>query len=329
MAKKKDGPLGFSVARPLTIVNPLPPVGPDAIERVEDALARFPLELLGRSEEGQYISPAQVKMANRCLEQYRRRYVLGEKEPPAVNMLWGSADHEAMEESFRHHLGTGRHLAVDDVKVAFAASLDKRVDKEGGLGEILFDTVLTGDDRKKAIADVKDKGVELVGAYREQAAPNLEPIAVEERFAISIDGVPLELRGSVDLQAHYTQAGAEPVERIIERKTTGRSQVNGEWLIQGRMYQLFRPLDVDFHLSVKNVNPKIVHGFHIEPPMPAIAVAEQIRRSLGMVAFCYSTFGPDQPWPDATGGTVCSWCSWGPKGKNDCAWWNALRWREA
>ena len=43
-----------------------------------------------------HISATSLRMFKRCPEQYRRRYLLGEKVPPAANMIWGSADHAAI-----------------------------------------------------------------------------------------------------------------------------------------------------------------------------------------------------------------------------------------
>ncbi len=51
-----------------------------------------------------YVSVSQVLCYLRCPESYRRKYVLGEKEPPSVALVEGGAHHRALEQANRHQL---------------------------------------------------------------------------------------------------------------------------------------------------------------------------------------------------------------------------------
>ena len=319
---------------------PLPPISEAAQERIEAELAGFPVELLGRSQQDRnYISPAQIKTAKRCLEQYRRRYVLGEKEAPNHRMVWGGADHAAQEENYRQKIVSGADLPRGEVEVAFAAALDERVEAEGGPAEIVWDDkqpYMTAPTARKAMAEVKDKGVKLAGHYVENVAPAVQPLAVEREFNTEIPGLPVPVFGFIDLVATEPIVGDEPEpgtireSRIIERKTTAQRRIAGEWIVQGRVYQLEEALPVNFHLSLKHKTPAVSAGEFVYPVPKRELIVAQVQRTIAEVASCYRLFGPDQPWPDAIHHAwACGYCGWGPKAKGDCPWWNDKRWEEA
>ncbi len=312
-----------------------PPFRPMSMEevRLEQLLAAFPgehLEGLRDRSVDPYISPSQLKMFQRCPEQYRRRYVLGEKEAPAAALVWGSADHETFENHFAGQLAHGKLMTVEEIRLLFATKFDERVEKDGGVAEIQWSSKerLTGGDALKAAAETKDRGVGLAAAYRQQAAEAIKPKAIEERFEIRVAGSPVPIRGAIDLVADVPKVvgSDERVERIIDRKTSGRTAMSGEWHIQGRVYQLVKPLPIEWQLSVKNKTPKIVAfdpAFIFEPPAQRIVEA-QLQRTIASIANCYLTFGPDDPWPDAIGSAwACGYCGFRPT----CPWWEESAWR--
>lgn len=307
--------------------------------RLSDLLAAFPGdELAGRSDMlgDPYISPAQVKMAMRCPEQYRRRYVRGEKERPAGAMLWGSADHEAHEQNFSQKIVSGVDLPLGDVQDAFRDSLRKRVEREGGIREVEWkddgDTLMGA---RRGYKQAIDHGVKVVAVYHETVSPSLAPYTVEERFKVDVPGVPVKILGMIDLVADVPTTPALDLERaaverrIIERKTSGANKINGEWHVQGRIYQLVRPLTVDYHLSLKTKTPNVAFNTHLQAPMPERMVVAQLQRAIARIANCYLTYGPDEPWDDATGSAwACGFCAWGPKGLRDCPWWQPIYWNQ-
>lgn len=309
--------------------------------REHDLLAAFPGDdIQGRlSNDGPYISPSQVKMVMRCPEQFRRRYVLGEKQRPAGAMLWGSADHYAVEQHFTKQLADGEGHTTTEVQALFAANLDERVEQDG-LTEIEWDKDqpnLTANDALKHVAEIKDKGTALVGVYRERVAPLITPLTVEEPFELHLAAVPVPVRGKIDLTAHVggsrlDMAGVDgkPIttggeQRIIDRKTAGRRGIQPEWHVQGRIYQLHKPLPVEYQLSLKTKVPDVV-AFDTDYTFPVgnrRMVEAQLRRAVALVAHCYLTYGPDEPWPDAmTHPYACSFCGFRPS----CPWWSDGSW---
>lgn len=275
-----------------------------------------------------YISPAQVKTALRCLETYRRRYVKGEKTRPAAAMTWGSADHATHEVNFGQKITTHRDMTVADIELLFATKLDEQIEKDGGASEIEWerDTALTGSDLSKAVADVKDSGVKLASMYHRDVSPYVQPTFVEERFSILVPGIPVPIAGAIDLGAAVpvSPGSDERIERIIDRKTVGRKAISPEWKVQARMYQLAKPVDLEWHLSLKpgakRKNPSVSAFELIEPPPPQAQTVALVQRTIALVTNMYETYGPDEPWPGtALGGfgDNCGYCGFKPT----CAWW--------
>src|SRR5262245_66503615 len=83
-----------------------------------------------------HISASSLSMFTRCPEQWRRRYALGERRPPAMVGLWGRADHKAIEADLSNKLFEGSHLPVDDVRQLFVVEFEAQLDREGGLSEV-------------------------------------------------------------------------------------------------------------------------------------------------------------------------------------------------
>ncbi|HWC66522.1 MAG TPA: PD-(D/E)XK nuclease family protein [Acidimicrobiales bacterium] len=331
---------------------------PYAPRRLEDMYLDDWPPILSTRRDGlpPHVSPSQLKQFARCPEQFRRVRVLGEREPPSAAILWGSADHSTMEANFRHKLNHAEDLPIGDVQYRFAELLEQRVEREGGIYEVKWgketDAVKepTGADARKAFGSVKDRGVALVTAYRQQVAPEFWPTRVEHDFLVDVTGLPVPLAGVIDAEGKTIpeqlalEHGPDVIDvepEIIERKTTGKTDMNGEWLIQARTYQLVVPRRLQFHLSVKPRelkdgsygSSKIVAGdppgtpeaerrFSFDP-QPAPMVATQIKRLMAGIAYCFHTYGPDQPWPDAIPHPwSCGYCGFRPT----CPWWNGSAW---
>lgn len=284
-------------------------------------------------EHRDYISPSQLKMFARCPEQFRRHYILGENQRPGAAMVWGSADHAAVEENFKQKVYSREDLRVDEVKVIFAAKLDEKIEKEGGLAEVEWDKErpnLTVNDAKKEAASVKDRGVELVSLYHSRVSPLLQPVETEKKFTVEVPGVPVPITGIIDVRARpWTGDGPELPPFIVERKTAGNNKVNMEWLVQGRVYQLVHPEPIDYQLSLRQgarrKNPAVVFGDHIYPVKPLPMMIAQIRRTVAGISTAYAMYGPDEPWPDALGHSwACDFCGFRPT----CPWWSSTYWKQ-
>ena len=63
----------------------------------------------------QHFSPSQIKLARKCLEQFRQRYVLGIRTPPAAALVWGTADHKAQERNYAQKIESLEDLPMEMV----------------------------------------------------------------------------------------------------------------------------------------------------------------------------------------------------------------------
>lgn len=247
-----------------------------------------------------HVSASSLGTFRRCPEQYRQRYLLGRKEPPSIKLLWGRADHQALEANWRQKIDSHKDLPVSEVQDAFAASLDSAVDESGGEAEVVWDGKKPG--------EVKDAGVELVAAYHRQASPQVQPVAVERRFELELAGVPVPVVGYIDLETEGP---------LVERKTAARAfkTVPGRYMLQAGVYQLATRRSVDFHASVKTKTPQVLTPAS-EPglsfPFSEASAARWERivvNTTRMLAATYAELGPDEPWPDAIAADgPCQWC---------------------
>ena len=317
----------------MTVHAPFKPLPMEAVRelRLERLMAAFPgdddLPGLRETDVGPYLSPSQVKMATRCLEQYRRRYVLGEKERPASALLWGSADHAATEWAMGDKIVTKTDKSPEDVAEFFVNDFEQRVERDGGEGEIEW-------KKDETAADVKDRGAKLAALYAKAVMPAIDPVKVEERFVLEIPGSPVPIRGAIDLVGNVPLPSftGRRHDAIVDKKTAARKGLVNEWHIQGRIYQRVIPLPYQFHLAMKSKTPDVV-AFHPDYTFelaPARMIDAQVQRVIAAIATMFDTFGPDEPW-EGTGfggfADTCGYCGWGPNAANTCAWWNPDTWR--
>ncbi len=273
-------------------------------------------DFLLRGFPREYISATSLKMAVRCPNQWRFRYLLGWKEPPSSALLWGGADHAAVEHNYAQKIESERDLPVSEVKDFFATTLDEKVEEAGGAGEVSW-------KQDEDQASVKDRGVELVAVYHEQVAPEIFPLTVEEEFWFPLDGLP-PLKGYVDIvgsrQNLLMPERSSPF--IVERKTKAQNRPPSlEDQLQARIYQLVKPLPLEFQVSVKTKPRVVIH--EQQPPEPHGLAVESVRQTILALASFYALYGPDDPWPDwgrtheQFGKSACEWCGFKP----NCEWW--------
>lgn len=278
-----------------------------ADELAERTQAEWPAEL------PPHLSASQLSMLERCPEQFRRRYCLGERERPSASLVWGTVDGKAHAVNFTQKIDTHEDVPQSDVEQAFASLMDKDVEERGGAGEI--------DWRDDTPATIKDRGVALVGAYHRQVSPRIQPTAVEEEFSLAIPGVPVPFIGYIDVST-------EPLS--IERKTASQksSAIPPQYRFQTLGYALARRKPVEVHISTRTARPAV--WTPAEEPGLTLDYSDTLpRRAERMIATraayllsLFETFGPDDPWPDAIGSqawhtAVCDLCGYRPT----CAWW--------
>lgn len=269
--------------------------------RPEGAPWRLPVE---------HLSATSLTMAQRCPEQWRRRYVLGEKERPGAALVLGSADHRTHEFNYTQKVVSGVDLPTDTMvdfftDVAWLTAMEEK----GGAEEISW-------NEGEGPDVLRVKGAEMIRVYHETVSPRIQPIAVEVEFRVDV-GLPVPILGFVDVERE---------EALTERKTSknSMSQPKPEWRLQGRLYQLARPKPVEWHVVTKGKVPKAITPLEapdllLEAGNKGPERAAHLARVTGrLLNDMYSTFGPDEPWPGAiTHPWACGFCGW----RNRCHWW--------
>lgn len=157
-----------------------------------------------------HISNTQLNMASRCGEQYRRRYILGEKIPPAVALILGTATHVPIEHNLRHKIETKQLLPADEIKDLARDSVNERWEREG--------VTLNDEEQQKGAdrvrGDAVDMAIHLSLLHHDTLAPLIEPAHVERRWELELAGYDCTLTGVIDIQ--------ETSPHIIDTKTARR-----------------------------------------------------------------------------------------------------------
>jgi len=272
-------------------------------------------------EEIEHFSASSAKMAVRCPEQWRQRYILGKKAPPSLAMLGGRADHGAIEMSMRQKITSYEDLPVAEVKKAFVEILENAVEKSGGVNELESKT----DNVVREYDDLRRSGQLSVATYHTIASPFLQPVAVEEKFEIQVPGLPVKVIGYIDLIANDVTFGNEVDDasnRMIDRKRRARStrNIEPEWKMQAEIYQLAEPIPFDWHVTVDKKEPEVLWGEGMTQEVPPKARSERLLNQIvSQIGFYYTTYGPDQGWP-VTGKLhpwSCGYCGY----RDDCWGW--------
>jgi len=145
------------------------------------------------------ISYTQIAMWLRCGEQYRQRYVLGKKEPPAVAMAEGIAQHAAMEADNREKLDHGKTLPTSQLTAIFAGHFDKTITEFEEACDSLKTTLDWGGEDRDAILL---RGKKHLDKFAAEVTAKIEPESAEEPFIREVPagehGESFRLAGQVD-----------------------------------------------------------------------------------------------------------------------------------
>lgn len=255
------------------------------------------------------LSPSSIALAASCPEKFRRKYILDERERWGGAAIVGIAVHRAVEEMFAHKLEHGdlpdADMAQDVTRQAFA---DKTVEAEK-------DGIDWGDTKP---GDAVDQSILLTTAYHGTAAPNVEPVAVEEWVGAQIPGLP-ELSGRIDV---IQKQG------ILDVKTTGRkmTEPRGDWRLKGSLYVLMTGQSIEWNVITKTKTPGVYTAadtpglFMPATPLLMKLTERRVQAVAATLIDMLERYGPEEPWP--TNATehdwACSYCSFKP----DCRWWS-------
>lgn len=158
----------------------------------------------------EYVSPSQVNTFYKCGEIWVQRYIHKRKVPPGIAALAGQGMHSAAEANYKQKIITQEDLPIDDIKDAAATGFMSRLQRDG--------VFVARDDMpsaKKILGEGKDKAVRLAAFAREVVMPNVQPVMVEEKIRIAVDGLDVDVLGIIDVTDNNGM--------IIDSKTSGKS----------------------------------------------------------------------------------------------------------
>jgi len=148
-------------------------------------------------------SPTQIAMFLRCPEQWRRRYIEGERRPPGIAAHLGSGIHAGAAVNYSEKIKTGTEIKVDD----FCDIAGDRL-KERALEDDY--TIDEGEDKKKLLSTAIDKIPNVAKHFIAEVSPPVQPKEVEKE--VLIEGANYNLYGFIDLVT---------IENIIDDLKTG------------------------------------------------------------------------------------------------------------
>ena len=254
---------------------------------------KLPLERLSATSLGTFAQ---------CPEQFRRKYILNEKEGLSGEKFIGGVTHEALQYLFLPPQPDGEIYIGDDVGVAVDIAWQKKIEKEG-------DPDWHDMDATEAYRRTK----QIVKTYW-PIASKAHPVAVEERFEEQILGVPIV--GYIDVELEHA---------IREVKTSSRkeSKPKTRHLLQGRTYSLVSRKPVEWHYVTRQATPKV----YTPEECPDLLITFNqdasvliLQRLIEQMNDTYQRYGRDEPWP--LQGTfhdwACGYCSF----KKNCPAWS-------
>lgn len=262
-----------------------------------------------------HLSASSLGMFRRCPEQFRHRYLLGEKERPGESLVIGSAFHKGVEFNYAQKLTSHEDRPVNEVVEYLQDQVVPEVlELNGGASEIAWDS----EDAVKGEKTMRLDSERCLVRYHEDVVPRIQPIGLEEQYYLPDPSLPVPLLGYVDLRSGYEGPNIDGTvewipDRIIDTKTgkQAKTKLSPSWKLQAALYAAMTSLPVEYHSISRAATPKIVTALESDEMvyLPNEIKTRNVIRSAAQVAkmigFLYATVGPDETWP--TWGAFADW----------------------
>jgi len=144
----------------------------------------------------------------RCGEQFRRRYIEGERIPPGVSARRGSAVHKAAERNYNHKRLTGRDLPLTDLHDACRDEYVRLIPDEG-----VFFPPEQLPEKASLLNRSLNQALSATTLFHNQIAPKVVPLEAELWVEGDL-GFGLPVVGILDL--------VEPEGRLCDLKIMDR-----------------------------------------------------------------------------------------------------------
>jgi hypothetical protein len=282
-------------------------------------------ELLLWPERIKHLSATSIGMFRRCPEQFRHRYILGEKERPGESLVIGSAFHEGLEFNYLQKMTSFVDRPTPEVvEYLQDVGVPKVIEEHGGADEIAWDK-----DPVKGVETLRRDSERILIRYHEHVVPRVQPIGLEEEMFIRHASLPVPIIGYIDVRAgSEIQMDTESVwmaDRVIDTKTGKQSvsKLKPSWQLQATLYGAMTGLPVEYHSISRAATPKITTALESSEMVftPSKVKTDNVVKTAStvasMIAWLYTTLGPDETWP--TMGRFADWSmSFSPC--NNCGW---------
>src|SRR6188472_1890336 len=188
-------------------------------------------------ERIKHLSATSIGMFRRCPEQFRHRYILGEKERPGEGLVIGSAFHEGVEYNYAQKIQSHEDRPTAEVvEYLQDVGVPKVLEEQGGAEEIAWDS----DDAVKGVDLLRRDSERILIRYHEDVVPRIQPVSLEEQLYIHDPRLPVPLLGYVDVRDEA---------RVIDTKTgkQANSKLKPSWQLQATLYGAMTGLPVEYH----------------------------------------------------------------------------------
>jgi RecB family exonuclease len=158
-----------------------------------------------------------LNMLSKCGEMFRRRYIEGEKIPPGIALIVGTATHKSVETNLRGKIEK-KDIPMAELEAVASDTLNAEWKK--GIA-------LTDEEKelgiKKAKGEAVDKAVKLSRAHAVQIAPGIHPISVERTWSLELAGFSHDLAGTIDIIESSTLRDTKTASKSPNEDTASRS----------------------------------------------------------------------------------------------------------
>lgn len=177
-----------------------------------------------------------MSMIERCPEQFRRRYIEGERVPPDLGLIRGRAVDQAVNANLSRRVETGEWQTLEEVADAAAGAVSSETStQEWTPGDAYEDIPV-----KEAIGYVTDEVVALSTTHAQDVAPGLRPMLVQATIETEPDSlIPVPLVGVVDLvEANHVLRDLKTRRTSPPSNTADRST---QLTVYSSLYRAVRP----------------------------------------------------------------------------------------
>lgn len=237
------------------------------------------------SNNGEHFSTSQLNMLLRCEWQYRCRYCLGMVRPPSAALSLGSAFHDGTLFSLARKIDSGKDLPTPEVVEVAITGLENRKDET---------------EWDQPFGEVKDELPRLIECFQEEAAPTIEPVAVEEKVEVGFKETDWTFLAYLDVR--------EKDGTVMDIKTAKRSWPASRILteFQPLAYTVTEPGESKFRfdVAVRTKKPKMQSLERTVKTGEKAAFLGLIAAAQGKAEMLKAD--PDRALPTGYGGNLCS-----------------------